>query len=73
MLADVTADVPAAHGGRQQTALDAGLSASCVGRRTPDPDHLPADSAFLHEPGGSNPVRDGLSLAVDSEIPARIS
>ena len=46
MLADVTANVPAAHDGGQQAALDAGLSASCADRHTPGPDHLLADSAF---------------------------
>jgi hypothetical protein len=73
VLADVTANVPATDDGGQQTALDAGVSASCVGRRASGPDHVPADSAFLHDLGGSNPVRDGLGLAVDSQSPARVS
>jgi len=51
VLADVTAGTPAAHGGGQQTELDArGCPPTAPGPRAPHPDHLPIGSAFLHDP-----------------------
>ena len=73
VLTDVTANVPATDDGGQQTALDAGVVRQLRRPARPPGSTSRPDSAFPHDLGGSNPVRDGLGLAVDSQSPARVS